>query len=742
MTQANQGPSSGQNFKVETQQERWFKYGGNVLLVCVVVVVLALVVIWLGQMFDHRTDTTTAGLYSLKPQTVSIIKNNKQPIKLVSLLTKTKQTGVREDRNTPEVDRIQPVIDLMEEYQDKGKNITYEVIDPATQPAKVEQLIEQVMDKYGGEVKKYREFIHDFLGETEKGKTAGSQTRPATTYDQLKAQVEELNGEMKKLVESAPDVSQEMYIMLSIASQTVQRFPEQMDDVKEGSSRLLKQQPPDLKGAVDAIDSGLQRLSTLLGPVIESFKSAEGDKKLDPKLKKFIDTTMPQFQKLKDAADAQIAKIKGLGDLKLDTVRETLKHGDAVLVMGETEMKAVPMDKIWQTPQDVRGYTPEGKTRPRFAGEQQITSAILSLTIKQKPKVCFIRPGGPPWTTAGFPPIQDARPFSEIASRLRDYNFDVVEKDLSGTWAMQAQMRQQFAPPEPSDDEIKDAIWVVIDLNPQQSPMGGAPTALAPKLADHLKGGGSALVLCPPREDALTEALSPFGITVDPQHLIVHEQVTGGPESSDPLEQALKEPAVFFLHDWGDHAITRPINGLEGIMIPMLPVKYEPKPGYTGAALIPVPQTLKVWGEGNLESLSGDKPIEYNPPKPGENNGDILGPFHVGAAVEKVNGPRLVVIGAFQFPMDRLLLWPDTTLAKQHIYAARFPANGELFMNSIFWLSRQDAMISISPMAMETPRIGDIPKNSLNFWRIGVLLVGLPGLVILAGIFMFAARRD
>ena len=52
---------------------------------------------------------------------------------------------------------------------------------------------------------------------------------------------------------------------------------------------------------------------------------------------------------------------------------------------------------------------------------------------------------------------------SEIAQRLKDYNFDVLEKDLSGMYAMQAQMQGQGAPPEPTDEQIKDLLDPPID---------------------------------------------------------------------------------------------------------------------------------------------------------------------------------------------------------------------------------------------------------------------------------------
>ena len=63
-------------------------------------------------------------------------------------------------------------------------------------------------------------------------------------------------------------------------------------------------------------------------------------------------------------------------------------------------------------------------------------------------------------------------------------------------------------------------------------------------------------------------------------------------------------------------------------------------------------------------------------------------------------------------------------------------------MNSIYWLSRQETMIAISPAAMDVSRIGDMSRGTQSFWRVGVLLIGLPGAVIAAGALVWFARRD
>jgi hypothetical protein len=123
------------------------------------------------------------------------------------------------------------------------------------------------------------------------------------------------------------------------------------------------------------------------------------------------------------------------------------------------------------------------QAKAKFAGEQQITTAILALTQEKKPKVVFVRPGGGPLTSP-------ASRRSSRRVRSRRWRTGCVtttskcsRRILSGTWAMQAQMRQQPAEPEPSDEDIKDAVWVVLSIPAGNGPMGPTPP-IAPKVAE------------------------------------------------------------------------------------------------------------------------------------------------------------------------------------------------------------------------------------------------------------------
>src|SRR5258706_398528 len=50
---------------------------------------------------------------------------------------------------------------------------------------------------------------------------------------------------------------------------------------------------------------------------------------------------------------------------------------------------------------------------------------------ENKQKAWFVRGGGPPVTTPGFPPFQRGGPMAEIAARLRYFKSEVVIQDWS-----------------------------------------------------------------------------------------------------------------------------------------------------------------------------------------------------------------------------------------------------------------------------------------------------------------------
>ncbi|HUB25124.1 MAG TPA: Gldg family protein [Tepidisphaeraceae bacterium] len=710
----------------ESQRQRWLKYGGNVVLTCIVAIALAIMVTYASERKPWRIDTTAAGLYSLKPQTLKILHRVNKPIRLISLYTHSKPPQSEdEDENAPAVvpadEAAQTVSDLLQEYANANPNITVETIDPVTNPARVDDLIEQVEAKYGGEVNKYRDFVNSF------------QPRIKQIQDIANPEVQAVFA-----LPLSQDTDKAILLTLQEAFLTVQEFPKDLSDLEDQIQRPLHQKPPDYKGAADAITQSMTNLSNLLDAVISNFNALEKRGGLPPAVAQYMTTSLPHYQTMKKLADDTVAADKKLGELKLDTLRSALRERNTILVMGDTEWRSINYDQVWQLPaQRVAGLSDEAP-KPRFAGEQQVTAAILGVTSGgKKPMVAIVRAGGPPLAESMGPFGGGNTPLADAAGRLALYNFDVVEKDLTGQFAAQSQGMVS----EPSDDEIKDATWIVWGFSDQQPnpETGEAPPSIAPQVAAHLKAGGSAVIITGFHQDAMSEALADWGVNVRTDAMIVHEKIpAASAEAGDIVQEVLRLPYVFDLHDYGDHPLAKPLESLEGLFGGMSPVELRPVKGYDASPLLPIPtapEAPKTWGTVNFQAIQNNQAPVYDP------SADVPGPLYAGAALEH-DRSRLVVLAAGDFANNQWLELTARTVDPNAPPVIRFPGNGELFTNSVFWAAHQDTLIDISPAAMDIGRIGNISSGMLNFLRVGILLIGLPGLVIVTGLGVYLQRRD
>ena len=139
----------------ERQKQRWVEYGANVALVIIVAIALTFFVVAIAQRASRQWDTTSARIYSLKPQTANVIRDLKQKVRIVSLYSTQTKPDARTDpegRFTAQEwpTYVQGVADLLQEYKRNSSNIEVELIDPASSPAKVDGLINDVTNRYGG----------------------------------------------------------------------------------------------------------------------------------------------------------------------------------------------------------------------------------------------------------------------------------------------------------------------------------------------------------------------------------------------------------------------------------------------------------------------------------------------------------------------------------------------------------------------------------------------------------------
>jgi hypothetical protein len=709
---------------IESQSERRLKYGSIVALTILIAIALAVVFVYLSERHPKRVDTTASGLFSLKPQTVNLIKDNPQKIKIISLYTKAKPPQVQQtSEQTPAmteavaVEQAEKMSDLLEEYHDKGKNVEVESIDPVANPVKVDQLVNEVTAQYGGQVEKYKAFVG---GEDPKqvGSYVAAFEQMVQTLQKPIDAMKAMNTSEVKDEQLASDLN-DVYLTLNTAQKSLKSEQERIRPA-------LKEKPPLYKKAADDIKEHVDDISQQAAALQQISAKYKVDKTAPASIQKLFGGMEPSFAELKKQADAISKEEAGLGELKLDTLSDALRQRNSVLIRGEHDWKVIPYDQIWLQSRAQRRPDASGPPPVRFAGEQMITAAIYTLQHPQKLKVAFVRPGGQALTQAGFEPFIHGGPYADIAESLREYNYDVVEKDLTGMSQMQ---QQQGAPPEPSDAEIKDALWIVVDTQAQSGQFGAPPT-IAPKVADHLNQGGSALFLVGLQGDDMAMALKDWGITLQPNQCIVHETSHSEGARGSDIDQALNLPFLFPIREWGDSPVTGPLASMPGVLIYGVPVKTAPAKDVQSWPIIPVPQTVKTWATSDLESLQSNPNPTFNAEK------DAPGPFYAGAVAEKKGQGRVVVIGSPQMPYSGVVSFSENGRA------VNFPGNRELFMDSIFWLSHQETMIAISPAAMDVSRIAPMSTAVQNVWRGGVLLILLPALVIVLGALVFIARRD
>jgi len=717
-------------FTAESQKERWLKYGANVALTIIVVLLLGGFLIYIAQRHNLRKDTTAGGDYSLKPQTIKLVENLPQKIKIVGLFTKARheeQEKKVDDTDNPAI-RYQQVSDLLQEYQQKSNGkIAVQMIDPITEPGRLDDLFNEVAKKYGNDVNKYNEVIKAYRG---------------AVADIDKTSKEEI-GAIGKLVEAVNKqggVDRKIIITISEVASTVSEFPEILKAIQAKVNQQLELKVPNYTGAVDAIKSQLGELSEQAGSILTGYKELASDAKTPQPVKEFIVISQPHFEALKKSADGVLKMTENLGQLKqLDDLRQN-KSGNTIAVMGDSDMKVLPTSALFPT-DDARMVDPsEGKPRQRFAGEQQVTTALFTLTNPSKRKVVFMRSGMEP--SALRLPMFTGQ-YATVADRLRELDFEILEKDISGQWAMQAmQMMQQGMPipPEPRDEDLKGAIWVVLDsaIDPRAMMQNPAAGQLGAKLGEHLKNGGSALVIVDPNADNFSGAFKDWGIEVKSDYIMVHESVTSaGARSEDMVADALRRQPFFLLKKYGDHMLTRPIESLDGFFVPVVPVSTKSVAGIKNTSLLPIPNTPKPWAEHDISSVYEGKTVSFTPAKDDKPGDFDQGPFFGGAAAEDSKGGRLVVLGTGQFAFNGMVRMRDP-----QTHSVRFPANGELFVNSIFWISKMDTMIAISPTALDVPRVAPLSDGALGFWRIGVLIIGMPLLVLIAGAFVYMKRQN
>lgn len=269
---------------------------------------------------------------------------------------------------------------------------------------------------------------------------------------------------------------------------------------------------------------------------------------------------------------------------------------------------------------------------------------------------------------------------------------------------------------------LSQALSVLKDKNYTASPLNLAQQPVVPKdaavvvvagpkralfaqevkaLSDYLNQGGSLLLMIDPNTNpGLDSLLKNWGVRLDNRLAV---DVSGGVGLG---------PAVPIVTDYGNHPITKDFGNGISFYRQARPIETTPVALVQVTPLLltkPYPQS---WAQSDLKSDS----LQFNP------ESDRQGPLTLGVALSrKVDSKsdkkpveaRLVVLGNSDFATDGLF---DQQL------------NGDVFLNSVSWLSKQDQQpLSIRPKEAKNRRINMTPQQANLLALTSLLLVPFIG---------------
>jgi len=347
--------------------------------------------------------------------------------------------------------------------------------------------------------------------------------------------------------------------------------------------------------------------------------------------------------------------------------------------------------------------------------EERITSAILAVTSGEKTKVYFLTGHG-----ECNPTEYGKDSCSAIKQGLESQQYAVETLSMVG----------QNAPAVPQD-------CAALVIAGAKHPLQAKEMEALQKYVDQAGRVFIALANTPNAPD-FSQILTKHGVT----------PLKG--EVLDPNGQhhAFGDKSLPLVMSPEQHKITEKLQGMvlpvaRGLQIDSGP---EPPPSYPGA---PPPPSQKAQ---SLLMTSGEAWLDQAQAGTRGNQkkdaGEQGGPLSMAAVIDESkkekpptqpgmppapetddegDGPRIVVVGSSDFMTDGF------------IQSAQVWGNGMLVLNSIAWLVANEKLISIPPKEQEQPYLTMIGAQKAI--AIVIALLVIPGLVVLAGAFVWWRRR-
>ena len=338
----------------------------------------------------------------------------------------------------------------------------------------------------------------------------------------------------------------------------------------------------------------------------------------------------------------------------------------------------------------------QGPTMRAFKGEEQFTSAILSLVAPDVPKIYFVTGHGEAALGGAGGGATD-RSLRILEEALKRENMEAADTSLlSG--------------------EVPDDADVLAIVGPTRA----YTEAEIDALGAYLGGGGRVLVALDPLiEPAGTMRPTRLEAMLGERGVVVHDDLVVDPSRRLPFYDL----SAVYLEDFPAHPITR---GLEGFAVLFTVARSMVAEG-DGASVL-VQTSDEGWGETDLGMLLRGEPVAFD-------DADNTGPAAVGIAVEELAAAgEGEEVGAAEY---RLVVFGDSDfLTDLDISNA---GNAVLAANTFNWLTARENLVGIPPRDVEQVSLFLSQQQMRNLALL--VLVGMPGAAIIAGILVWRRRR-
>ncbi len=696
-----------------------------------------------------RYDLTSTRRYSLSPQSRGVLNELDRPHRLVTMLGGDKHTDEQQQR----------IRDLIDEYARASDQIDTLHIDLDTEAAERNKLLAEMDAMFAEDTASIRASITDGLDKLDRFENlvntiesalqsvidSGVEIRPVSIQNQ---RLTELHSQYLRLQQEAKDIRRLRDEMLGSDWQARLKTPGGIDadSTNPGHSlpnytqlmaaiqryviRLIGQTLPDTPSKAEALRRGINIPS--LAPAEEQERASQA-----------IDTLV----RLRQQVPELIQNLRPLTDpllsvaqpLRYEDARAVLSDEPCVLLTSGGDARVIRADLLFRGAGNSESDD-ETETGDLFVGEEQLTGALISMTLDPPPLVVFVRSntGRRAFSALGQDQQRLEGDYDHVAHRLLAMDFELAE------WANP----QRDAPPTARPGQ--KTVWITLPyLKPDSRSKESLDNTRKDKVADHLTerlaAGDSALVMLSfnpdtdPRleteepADSLVDLLRGFGIEAQ-----VYQNVSRLQEESEDAGRSVYS-ADFLVDRWpGSPIAGRALDGIDTYFLSPMPLRFTGKPdGVRHTPLVELALPAM-----HVQRTVPDRETGAFTPEPGSERERVL----IGAAALRGDA-RLVTIGEATWAMDNftsLAVLPDGTAGPGLIDkpGARiaYPGNSDLFVNCVCWLAHEEELIAASPRTRDIRRIGAISPGTVQSYRI-LLWVGMPAVVFGVGIGVWLMRR-